>query len=286
MTGKTIPPYELVFFTKNKEKRIGRIRATPLYDDEGNVIGDLAMVSDITEMKTLEEKITEQEKMAALGRVAAVVSHELNTPLANIKLTAEYLSSQLPHKYLKEIKTIKKEVKLASTVIKKVLGFSHVDNFEQKRINLPQIIQGSLDIVHTHFDIPSHLFSLDIPRSLYIPGDEYQLREAFVNIIKNAVEALKTTNNDSTISITLKQHNHSAILTVSDKGIGMDKDLQNIVNKPFITTKPPSEGTGLGLYITQYIISQHGGQMSFSSQKNQGTNVIITLPCSPKTKNN
>ena len=183
------------------------------------------------------------------------------------------------------METIKKEVEHASDALKRVLGFSHIDNFEQKRINLPQIIQKSINIIRSHFDIPSTLFSLDIPQLLYITGDEYQLQEAFVNVIKNAVEALKDINNDTKISITLKQHNHSANLTVSDKGIGMDKNFQNIATKPFITTKAPMEGIGLGLYITQYIIAQHGGHMMFRGQKNQGTTAIITLPCLPKNNN-
>lgn len=278
MSGKKIPSYEIEFTTKDGGKCIGNILATPIKDENGKIIGDLVMITDVTERKKMEEMLFQQEKMAALGRIAAVVSHELNTPLANISITAEYLSSKLQKRYADELRTIKSEVIHASDIIKRVLGFSRMGDIEIKQTDLNEIIIRAVNTVRKTCDTAGIIIQTNLSSSCPILGDEHKLLEAFTNILKNSIEAADPQKEEHRIDVNSTIEDDIITVTITDTGIGIDKNVQGDVLKPFFTTKPPEKGTGLGLFIAKWIIQKHGGNISITSEKNVGTTVTVTLP--------
>lgn len=245
-------------------------------------MGDLVMISDITQRRSLEKKVFEQEKLAALGRIAAMVSHELNTPLTNISLAIELLSSQVPHqvpqKLSREITTIKSEVSHAADIISRILDFSRGNTLRYSPVDIGQIVENAIKTVTQQNDTTDVTFNIPTPRSLTVEGDKYKLLEAFLNLFKNALEAKDPHKTHHTISVkTISTDNHVTVI-IQDTGVGIDKDKLETITDAFYTTKPLGEGTGLGLTITQEIITAHGGELAITSQLHKGTTVTVTLP--------
>lgn len=278
MKKKNIPPYEVEIIAQDGHVVTGMLQGTILYGPKGDIMGDLVMISNITKRKILEKKVFEQEKMAALGRIAAVVSHELNTPLANISLAVEMLSSQRALKGKEEINTIKSEVALASDIISRVLDFSRTDDLQYSPMDLGNIVREAVKTLQGQYELGKVTFH--IPQSLTLPlqGDKHRLREVFINILKNALEAADPHTDTHHIYIQGKTTDHSTVVSIRDTGTGIEKHLQEKITDAFFTTKPLAEGTGLGLSIAQWIIRQHEGELLITSKKNIGTTVTITLP--------
>jgi len=246
-------------------------------DNEGKPLYVAVTALDITEYKIMEEQMLQQEKMASVGKIASVVSHELNTPLANIGITAEYLKSLLPEEYKKELDVILQEVRNASNIIKKTLNFSRMGSMEFREVNINAIIEKAVEAVKKRRNMAGIKIKTVLSPST-IMGDEYRLFEAMVNIIDNAVLARNSENKMHVINITSTPTDNNIVVTVEDNGVGMsDATLQNS-DKPFFTTRANGEGAGLGLFISKWIIEKHGGTIYIESKEGKGTNITITIP--------
>lgn len=275
---KTLSPYEIEIIGRDGNVVTGLVHGSLLYDEKGNIVGDLVMISDISQRKALEKKIFEQEKLAALGRIASVVSHELNTPLTNISLAVEMLSSHILPQHKEDINIIKSEIEHASDIITRVLDFSRTDDLQYSTLDLGEIIHEALKTVQRQTEHQNII--IDIPKSLSLPmqGDKNRFREVFINILKNALEAADPHKKDHVISINGHIDDGTVIVTIEDTGIGIKKESLEKITDAFYTTKPLAEGTGLGLTIARWIIRQHGGTLSLTSTPQKGTTVTITLP--------
>ena len=217
--------------------------------------------------------------MVALGRIASVVSHELNTPLANIFLTTDYLTKKLGKRYHEELSVIKNEVDHASHIIRRILSFSRMENLDLRPLNLTDVLNKAVSNVQNNGD--SHTISIDnrVRSPLRIKGNAVYLQEAFTNILTNAVEAADPEKKIHQVTIESQWSKKSVTITTQDTGVGIPSDVLGHIFEPFFTTKAAEEGTGLGLYITQWIIQQHKGSILVSSKVGVGTTVSVTFPC-------
>jgi two-component system sporulation sensor kinase A len=249
-----------------------------LRDEKGAITGAVIQTSDITKHKELEAKLIEQDKLASLGRIAAMVAHDLNTPLANIFLSAELLLSQKSEGlYQQEVQTIKEEASHASDIVNRILNFSRKDKLKVRKVDLKKILADAIECVNklcgAHYvSIKTHISS-----SSFL-GDEHRLREAFINIIKNAVEAADNQKDEPHIKVRTEEKDNLIIVTIEDNGKGIKKSIIDDISKPFFTTKSSGEGIGLGLTIAQLIIKQHEGTLSIDGIENKGTIVKVILP--------
>ncbi len=275
---KNMAPYEIELLARDGHTMTGLVHGTLLHDEKGNITGDLVLISDISTRKELEKKIFEQEKLVALGRIAAMVSHELNTPLTNISLAIELVSSRMPHNLPEEVNTIKSEVAHASDIITRILGFSRTDDLNYSTVDAGYLVQEAIETLKKQNDTKKVTFNLPSSFSLPLQGDSYRLREVFLNILKNSLEAADPQKKNHTITIDGHVTDGNIILSIQDTGIGIEKKSLEKITDAFFTTKPLAEGTGLGLTIAQIIIKQHGGTLSINSIPQKGTTVTITLP--------
>ncbi|MFO8133487.1 MAG: PAS domain S-box protein [Thermoplasmatota archaeon] len=244
--------------------------------EDGEPRWAVGMVEDITERKRAEEERRRQTQLAALGRIAAVVSHELNTPLANIALAADCLAAEHGLAGNEELDTIRRAVDNASSIVKQVLGFSRMDRMNIQPMDLASVVQEAVDAVR---DTVSGEASIEVsvaPCSML--ADEHHLYRAFVNVVKNAVLARESGRDGHQVSVASKVSGGEVVVSVADNGVGMDPDVQAKADQPFFTTRPPGEGTGLGLYVARWIVERHGGSIAIESQPGEGTTVIIRLP--------
>jgi len=251
---------------------------TLIRDENGKPAYVAVTALDITGYKRMEEQMSQQEKLAALGKIASVVSHELNTPLANISITSEYLKSLLPEKHKKELDVILHEVRNASGIIKKTLGFSRMGSMEFRKANIEGVVKKAVEAVKARRNMDGVTIKTNLSPCDVI-CDEYRLFEAMTNIIDNAVLARNSESKKHIVDIASTLSDNNVVITVKDNGVGMNTATLKKSDKPFFTTRAKGEGTGLGLFISKWVIKEHGGSLVIESKENVGTEVTVTIPC-------
>jgi two-component system, NtrC family, nitrogen regulation sensor histidine kinase GlnL len=259
---------------------------SPILDTDGEMQGWLILIRDVSRIQRLEEEKRNGERLAMMGTVAAGLAHEIKNPLGGIKGAAQLLLREVEDQHQKEcLEIITKESDRVNNLISDLLTFSRPRKTARKSVNINQILntlltlqeqdKGSNDIkIRRGFD-PS------LPK---IQGDPDQLTQAFLNLIRNAFEAISKKGElaiGTKMMMGYKIHGEKnkkwqmVEVTIQDNGCGMNKREQEALFTPFFTTK--KRGTGLGLALTQRIIHEHHGMIQFDSQKGKGTKVQVYL---------
>ncbi len=225
-----------------------------------------------------EASLRESERLAFMGKMAAVLAHEIRNPLGIIRGTADVLKSKYGQKEEGALfDYIPSEVNRLNLLINNFLTFSRVQKLSLERVSLPNLIEQI--VKQLRLDDQTKQIALETQiesENLEIKGDENLLKQVFLNIIRNAVQASQA---GGTVKITQKQaerkRRSGVLLSVQDFGEGIEGDVDRIF-EPFYTTK--SSGTGLGMAISKKIIEAHGGHISVESEPSKGTTVFIWLP--------
>ncbi|XJZ28908.1 ATP-binding protein [Bacillota bacterium Lsc_1132] len=265
-------------------QRIYRHRVFPLHhaiEGEGEF---LLFIEDITEQKEIEEKIVQTDKLAALGLMASSFAHEVNNPLTTINVYAEDLLDRMKSEDASldedEMVYYLKKIKDNTTRCKKITGnllnFSRKTSWSQTSIHIQETIQEAVSLVgHT---MKKKNLALKVEVDPAIPdfsGDSLKLMQVLVNLLNNAIDSFKK---EGAISILAKKVGANLLLSVSDTGEGIPKEILSKIFDPFFTTKPVGKGTGLGLSVCYGIIQQFAGTIQISSEPGIGTTVEMTIP--------
>jgi len=247
--------------------------AGSLIREEKNVYFALTYM-DLTEKKKMEEMIKEKEKLAALGRLAAVIAHEINTPLSNIAVTAEYLASISEEK--EEMEIIRREVDNIASIVRDILNFSRKEIREMTEFDLKEVMDEAIEKVRRTCYMEGVIIQNRMNPCIF-RGDRQRIMECFVNIVKNAVLAREEGKKGHYVIVECEEGEKIKIM-VRDNGTGMSKDVLKNAMKPFFSTRPAGEGSGLGLFISKWIVEAHKGRMEIESEPGKGTEVRIILP--------
>ncbi len=278
----------------------------PQFDNKGNIIGLVGIARDITEIKKKEkaldeayqklkqtqEELIQSGKMAAMGQLAAGVSHELNQPLTGIKGFAQAILMDLDEENpLKEdVKKIEEQADRMDKIIRNIRLFARKSDFKMEEINVNQPIEDSLMLLNEQLRIHNirlHKFlSNNLPN---IKGDHNQLQQVFLNLLTNARDAIdklkRETGGDIIVKSYLSEDKKYVEIIFQDTGCGISKEnLRNIFN-PFFTTKSPDGGVGLGLSIVYRIIENHNGKIEVESKEGKGATFRIILPIFKEIEN-
>ncbi|MBI4849159.1 MAG: HAMP domain-containing protein [Nitrospirae bacterium] len=234
-------------------------------------------------MELLREKQEEAEKRASLGFLVSGVAHELNNPLNNISLTAETMKEDIkelsPEQMAEYVQDILAQCERAQQVVENLLDFAGARKSSSKNnLNIVSVVQESINLIANQLKVNNINLRLDFHDSiLFIKGNRSKLEEVFINLMVNAVHAMK---DSGTLSISIKPDSeiNNVFIEIGDTGCGISqKDLKNIF-EPFFTTKPVGEGTGLGLSVARSLILEHEGEIDVDSTEGVGTTFIIRLP--------
>lgn len=258
------------------------ITAREVLDATGQVTAVVSILHDLTEIRELERRRVEQqlfesEKLAAVGRLAASIAHEVNNPLEAIK-NALYLmqAGAEGDKNTRFLEIARKETERVSHIIRQMLGFARRPG-EVDWVDVNQLLEETLVLLekkmrHLRIRITKS-FDDSLPR---VKARADQLRQVFLNLIINAQQAIE---GDGEIVISTSRYEQalqpSIVVQLTDTGVGIAEDDLNRIFDPFFSTG--KKGTGLGLWVTQDIVRQHGGRIEVSSEIGRGTVFSIVL---------
>ena len=265
---------EFEFENSNKEKKHLLISATLVKIENKVSSGFLFVELDITDKKKLEEQLAQSEKLAALGKMAAVLAHEIKTPLTSIKLNTDMLSEslELNSEDRSSFNIISKEINRMNNLVKEVLQFSRQMELNYTSSDIKEIIESIIHETHNKTEI-KNISVINKTEEQFLEIDTERIKQVLLNMLDNSIEAIKKEGMVEISSSINKEKNEYSII-ITDTGYGI-KDAQKIF-EPFVTTK--ASGTGLGLAISQKIIEQHKGKLILVSSVPGKTVFEITLP--------
>jgi signal transduction histidine kinase len=246
--------------------------------------GQIVTLVDVTEVAEAERGLRRSESLAAVGQAIAQVAHEIRNPLGSIRLGISMLrDSVADQEALNTIDLVERGIRHLNKLVVDVTQFSRQRVLERSQVDLNDLISGSLDLVAERIqEKGTQVEKRFSSQSLVGDWDVDQLRQVFVNLIANAVDA---SPEKAAITISTEALNvdgdalagkRYARTTVADQGQGIEAAALNRIFEPFFSTK--KRGTGLGLAIVKQIVEQHGGRISVDTQAEQGARFIIDLP--------
>ena len=229
-----------------------------------------------------QQQLIHSEKLASLGRMAAGVAHEINSPLTGIVTFGHLLRKKFPEgtEDREDIEVIIDQANRCSTIIKGLLGFARATTADKAQTNINDVLESSLNIVKNKADFFNIKLSTNFEPSLnMVKADAPQLQQVFLNMIVNASDACEGKGAITIATSNVHDNGHDYVqIEFRDTGYGIkDEDLEKIF-EPFFTTKPVGKGTGLGLAVSHGIIQEHGGKITISTKIGEGTSFFIWLP--------
>lgn len=237
----------------------------------------------IEKLEKTQEIIIQQEKISSIGQMAAGVAHELNNPLAGSLIYIRLLLKKLSGGTFEEetgqnyLENIEKEINRCSKIIKNLLDFARQSQPMRLKINLNEILEDSISMIEHQAQLGNIRINKNLYASLpFVMADPDQMRQVFINLILNAIQAMEQRGELTITSCYLMETDYVSII-FKDTGCGISEENLKKLFVPFFTTKGDKKGVGLGLAVTHGIIEKHGGKIEVESEEGKGSTFILKL---------
>jgi PAS domain S-box-containing protein len=281
--GETIDHFETVRLRKDGDRLNVSLTISPIRSQTGTIIGAAKIVRDITQQKKFEASLRTTEKLAAVGRLAATIAHEINNPLEAVT-NLMYLATHepdLPARLKSYLRSADRELRRVSHIARQTLGF-YRDNSRSQQFGVAKAVDDVLTIYENRLRLKTLQVEKRIERGLTACTPEGEFKQILSNLIANAIDASKERGR---ILIRARaahhlQFGHQGIrVTMADEGAGISSEDKRKLFTPFFTTKS-EVGTGLGLWVTRDLIGKRGGSIRFRSrnQIKSGTTMSFFMP--------
>ncbi len=247
------------------------------FDSES--IGTTVLLQDLTETHQLEDQLAHNERLASIGRFASGVAHEIGNPVTGIACLAQNLESEIsdPEIY-SDIQGILEQTSRINNIVQTLVNFARrgeADLLQKHTFGLRLCLEEAEELVRLSRPGSTMDVAIDCDETIEVEGDRQRLCQVFVNILSNAYDA---SDPKSVIHILAQKNASDVQIKLRDYGHGMSKEVSERIFEPFMTTKQPGEGSGLGMALTYGIIRDHGGHIEVDSVHGAGTEVRIFLP--------
>jgi two-component system NtrC family sensor kinase len=279
--------------TEDNETRHWLVSKIPMWADGGDEVTHvIAVGEDITARVEANRAVARAEKLAAVGRLASGVVHEINNPLATISACAEALELRLREgafagsESLDDLREylglIRSEAFRCKSITTGLLDFSRTRALRHRPVNLAEVISSAARLVAHQQRGPAIQIQLEMAERLsFVHGDSGQLQQAVIALATNAIDAMPK---GGTLTISARNHEHEVQIEVADTGVGISPENLPKIFEPFFTTKEVGHGTGLGLAVCYGILTEHGGGLDVQSTLGAGTTFTITLPANTQSE--
>ncbi|MFC5411593.1 PAS domain S-box protein [Larkinella bovis] len=270
---------EVVLVSKNRKKIDCLLSVVAIPDKDGNTNWYQAIVRDVTQQKKAQRDLLIAEKLSMTGQIARSIAHEVRNPLTNLHLALEQLKEDLPPDdpgLALYINIIRRNAERIGQLITEMLNSSKPRDLELRPYNLNDAVRETLHLVHDRLQLKGMKLITDFTtEDSSVPLDKEQFKTALLNILINAVEAMKEMTGVLTVK-TLPVSERAIMVCVEDNGSGISEENRQRLFDPFFTGK--QGGMGLGLTTTQNIINSHRGSIEVESQEGVGTTFRLLFP--------
>ncbi len=271
---------ELEWLHPRGDKLVIEIIVSALFDDRQEFKGYLVLFQDLTQVKHLERQMQHKAKLAAVGQLAAGIAHEIRNPLASISGSIQLLvtsGGSLPPEDVKLMNIVLKEIDRLNALISEFLDYVRPELAAEDPINVNEVLREALEVLKFNRNLRTDIHYLkEFNSSQMILGHKDKLKQAFLNILINAAQALEHSQSPQIEVICEDEASDYVVVKIRDNGQGMDPHLVERIFEPFHTTKP--KGTGLGLAITHKILEMHQAEVVVKSEVGKGTEFKILFP--------
>ncbi|MGL4291863.1 MAG: ATP-binding protein [Phreatobacter sp.] len=247
---------------------------------ESRELAERDLVASLEKLRQTQQELTRNERLAAIGQITATVSHELRNPLGTLVTSADILRRSLTgigEPAAGELQRLQRNVWRCVRIIDDLLDFSRKQALVLAPIAIDQWVEQQ---VADQDNLKGVTLALRLGADTHVPADGERLRQAFVNVLLNAVQACEgRPPGGAHIVISTRRDGDHVVLAISDNGGGMRPDIVQRVFEPLFSTK--AFGVGLGMPLVKRIVEQHGGEVSIETGDGQGTTISLRLPCNP-----
>ncbi|MEC4676357.1 MAG: ATP-binding protein [Nitrospirota bacterium] len=270
-SNKTVERAEISYTTQTSKRIWLGLTISPLKDSSNNIIGQILVFTDLTELKAFQSQMELRERLSSLGEMSAGIAHELRNPMAVISGYTKILSKKVDNSLMPAIDSISREVAVMDRIITDFLSFARPSELIPYDVDLDEIAVScikAIEVLNRNGNISIRADKLPV-----IKGDEIQMRQLFSNLFQNAVEAMP---DGGSLNISVSTGD-SLVISISDTGHGIPDNIRDKIFLPFYTTK--ERGTGLGLSIAHKIAISHGGSIQVDTGiRDKGTTFILKFP--------
>ncbi|WP_462410319.1 ATP-binding protein [Neobacillus sp. Marseille-QA0830] len=245
----------------------------PFVDSDGQRYKHISIQYDITEKRNSEETLRKAEKLSAIGELAAGIAHEIRNPLTTIRGFVQLMNQNVMEPYYAT--TILDEIDRINFIVSELMVFSKPHQVQFSGCHINSIIVSVVKFLEPEAILKNVKIECQLPiEEVVIAGEKNQLKQVFLNLLKNSIEAMPAGGN-IIILVERDSQNQNIVITIKDDGIGMDPEQVKKLGEPFFTSK--QDGNGLGLMVSYKIIQNHKGSIRVNSNLHQGTTFIISF---------
>ncbi len=239
-----------------------------------------ALEAALEETRSLQAELIQSEKLAGIGTLAAGIAHEVSSPLFGVMGLAEAIADEgdlaLVQGYARDIVEYCRQIR---DIVMELSSYSRPAAQEYlTTVDLARVVLDALKLVERSAPCGGVRFEADLPQGLYLNARTNEMQQVFVNLIKNAVEAVNEHRGGGVVRVAAAQNDSHTWVTVADDGPGIPDDRLRMLFDPFYTTKPPGKGTGLGLNIVWRIVTKYRGVITVQSRLNEGAVFEVRFP--------
>jgi PAS domain S-box-containing protein len=281
LDGETFHLLETKEMRKNGTYFDGQLTLSPIFDQKEEMVAMSVITRDISYKKEAEKLLVQSEKLKLAGEIAAGVAHEIRNPMTVISGFIQMMNQDNQHIYHGYTKLIQSELERINLIISEFLVLAKPHVMTTKEFQIEETLQYVVMLFRPELILKDIELNEGWNTSnTFVVGEQNQIKQVFINILKNAIEALGQ-NGKLWISTDI-ENERMITIRFRDNGFGMTPDVINRIFEPFFTTK--IAGTGLGMMITDKIIKEHGGSIHINSKVGIGTEVSISLPFRDRKK--
>ncbi len=247
-------------------------------EERSEQTGLVILLEDLTNLETLEAELAHSDRLASIGRLAAGVAHEIGNPVTGIASLAQNLRGEKDPDIIEDsVREILEQTQRITVIVRSLMNFSRSGSTQKPYQSSPlaEIADEAIRLVKLTPHGHRVEYRNNFPAELQIYGDRQKLSQVLLNLLTNASDASEP---GAQVELLATQLDQGVRIEIIDHGKGIPKNIQELIFEPFYTTKPPGEGTGLGLAMAHKIISDHGGTIEIDSTPGIGTRLTIDLP--------